>query len=713
MKSLTGTLLAAQKKARAKPYVSVLLWDKLGANQRLTWSQLYTDAVDDRPMAMCIAGDNSIVRAYSEGAGNLHWQRITDPTVEAQWNTWTDGSTQCSHMNQIYLVAQHSGAYVWLFYISRSDLILYCRESSDYGASWGARVTVKTVSAGSELESVCAAVSSGTDLICFFSTGVAGVFDVRLWRVKRTAGSWGGAGVSGSAPCYSIRGLTCHKTDDYNIIYGAEQAGTVFGFETMHPRVWCLYRTVYGNGVNVAADTWATADVIERTDAGTSFASAWPSLTYVDLHRMLFTGYLIGEDYSRVVRMRGIYGSEFMNTEWTDPFPFKAEGGPFGMVTAYRPTGDGYAYACCSNAAYRAAAAGDAQVDVGSRVVKYRAVDRWTGHKAAGVSVDYGQLIAPEIYAEIWLDNSDGGLNTLGSGALAGFKRGAMVVLRRGYKTTDGNEYSPWPSLWLEDYEYVVDFKGRSYLVMYCIGPWAQFSGMAAQRQYHWEDGDETVAGIAQRVFALAGFRLTEQSGEASSEISTLKPSIVIHPGQDLRGAALTVLSKVADFVYWEGSTAYLKELRDDEASDYTYGGSGEHVIISGRYGVRSPAYDHIEVFSGLTATGVPIFGDEVDYDEVEKIGHRLQKVFDYAYDSDPECDKRAVSQLRKHDASKKRGEVVTLPNVGLVLLDVVTVTDSRAGISSEVYRVRGIEETYDTTKPPMIYRQKVTLGSR
>ena len=48
---------------------------------------------------------------------------------------------------------------------------------------------------------------------------------------------------------------------------------------------------------------------------------------------------------------------------------------------------------------------------------------------------------------------------------------------------------------------------------------------------------------------------------------------------------------------------------------------------------------------------GIPIFGDEVDL-----IGHRLQKVYDYSYDTDAECDDRAVAQLRKHDAAKKRG---------------------------------------------------------
>ena len=53
------------------------------------------------------------------------------------------------------------------------------------------------------------------------------------------------------------------------------------------------------------------------------------------------------------------------------------------------------------------------------------------------------------------------------------------------------------------------------------------------------------------------------------------------------------------------------------------------------------------------------------------------------------------------------------LLNARLALFDVVTVNDARGGISSEVYRVRGIEEVYDTTKPPLIFRQRVLLGGR
>jgi hypothetical protein len=56
---------------------------------------------------------------------------------------------------------------------------------------------------------------------------------------------------------------------------------------------------------------------------------------------------------------------------------------------------------------------------------------------------------------------------------------------------------------------------------------------------------------------------------------------------------------------------------------------------------------------------------------------------------------------------------VVSLPNVGLELFDVVTVTDGRAGVSSELYRVRGIEERYDSTKEALVLEQRVDLGGR
>ena len=102
MQSLTGQLLAAQKKPRGKPIFQARVSDKIGPHQRLTWEHLYTDATDDYPHSMVLCQDNSIVRVLSLN-GSARTQRVTDPTVEAQWTTWSAQVDTCSTMNQMAL----------------------------------------------------------------------------------------------------------------------------------------------------------------------------------------------------------------------------------------------------------------------------------------------------------------------------------------------------------------------------------------------------------------------------------------------------------------------------------------------------------------------------------------------------------------------------------------------------------------------------------
>jgi hypothetical protein len=82
-------------------------------------------------------------------------------------------------------------------------------------------------------------------------------------------------------------------------------------------------------------------------------------------------------------------------------------------------------------------------------------------------------------------------------------------------------------------------------------------------------------------------------------------------------------------------------------------------------------------------------------------------------YATDAECSPGATGQLRKQLATSRRGEVATLPTVGLQLFDIVTVTDGGCVISSEIYRVRGIEEVYDITKAARVFKRTASLGAR
>ena len=65
------------------------------------------------------------------------------------------------------------------------------------------------------------------------------------------------------------------------------------------------------------------------------------------------------------------------------------------------------------------------------------------------------------------------------------------------------------------------------------------------------------------------------------------------------------------------------------------------------------------------------------------------------------------------HSAHTARGEIEMVPNVGLQLVDVVLVADARVGMSSDVYRVRGMEEVCVTTKGPLVLEKRVGLGAR
>ena len=91
--------------------------------------------------------------------------------------------------------------------------------------------------------------------------------------------------------------------------------------------------------------------------------------------------------------------------------------------------------------------------------------------------------------------------------------------------------------------------------------------------------------------------------------------------------------------------------------------------------------------------------------------GYDAQNVFDCCYHNDGECKDRTGDVLRIHQTSEKQGGTITLSKVGLQLFDIVTFTDARCAVSSELYRVRVIDEVYDTTKPPLLYRQTITLG--
>ena len=100
---------------------------------------------------------------------------------------------------------------------------LYCRESSDYGASFGAKVTVHSATGSDRIESVAAAVQGNGEPIAFFSKGDPNGNDTELYVVKRSGGAWGSPSSWGKGQVHRIKGVTVvyiSGSTDYNILLG-------------------------------------------------------------------------------------------------------------------------------------------------------------------------------------------------------------------------------------------------------------------------------------------------------------------------------------------------------------------------------------------------------------------------------------------------------------------------------------------------------------
>jgi len=135
LRSLSPTLLAAQKEASRTPYVKVEAKNKITGTPRLDWTRLYTGAETDYFHALTIPGDGSLIRLRLTPPADgrkLYRQRVANPNPESDFSQWT----YCNQYNAVIVTAGSLGAEVSIFWV-KSDRGIYQLKSTDYGASWG------------------------------------------------------------------------------------------------------------------------------------------------------------------------------------------------------------------------------------------------------------------------------------------------------------------------------------------------------------------------------------------------------------------------------------------------------------------------------------------------------------------------------------------------------------------------------------------------
>lgn len=136
----------------------------------------------------CVGADGSMITAAGN-AGGVYIRRITDPSVSAQWTTWTNittdslGTPADGEYQLISITAD--GANIYLYYWAASGNIKLM-ESTDNGQTWGAASTVKATVYPQSI----AAYKKNVLVYKYESGGGGGVYYSRIKVLYWNGSSW-------------------------------------------------------------------------------------------------------------------------------------------------------------------------------------------------------------------------------------------------------------------------------------------------------------------------------------------------------------------------------------------------------------------------------------------------------------------------------------------------------------------------------------------
>ncbi|MDH4137839.1 MAG: hypothetical protein OEW09_14150, partial [Anaerolineae bacterium] len=159
MRTLSDTLLAAQKKARRLPYVEAEVYDYEAGIKRLSWTRLYTGSEPDDNHGIAFDGEGSMHRIRAAAGNILYYQKIANPGPGSDFSNWSLITDNCSGPCAI----ASCGAKIYIFYRTTAN-VLWKYYSHDYGQSWQ---NAQLVSYGDVLSLAACWWGTGDIVACF------------------------------------------------------------------------------------------------------------------------------------------------------------------------------------------------------------------------------------------------------------------------------------------------------------------------------------------------------------------------------------------------------------------------------------------------------------------------------------------------------------------------------------------------------------------
>ncbi len=231
MRTLSDTLLAAQKEASHIPYVKLEAKNKVAGIVRYDWSRLYTGSEDDYFHAVTMPGDGSLIRVRitpPSDSRKLYRQRVVNPSPESDFSQWV----YTTQYNAVIVAAASLGAEVSIFWI-KSDRKIYQLKSTDYGANWGSP-SLLGYTPTTAINGIAAAYKPNGDIALFFAD------QATLYVMKRINGSWGNS-TAWDKSTGDLSGVGTIYDSDWNLIITVKDTNNNY-------RLWSI---VYGDGVEL------------------------------------------------------------------------------------------------------------------------------------------------------------------------------------------------------------------------------------------------------------------------------------------------------------------------------------------------------------------------------------------------------------------------------------------------------------------------------
>jgi hypothetical protein len=665
MRQLSATLLAAQKQAAAIPYVRVEAKNKIAGVVRHDWSRLYNGSEADYFHALTMPGDASLIRAritLPADSRKLYRQRVANPGPESDFSQWT----YTSQYNAVVVAAASLGAEVSIFWINSSREIRWIKSTS-YGVSWGTPELVD-YSPSTAIYGLAAAYKSNGDLAIFFAD------QSTLYVKKRLSGQWQ-TKAAWNKTTGNLSGVACVYDADWNLTVTGKDASGNF-------KLWSL---IYGDGGDVAADTWSSLYELASAPSGGDFEYRQPFLDKPDVYRCFFIEKFAGtEAYNRPFWSHSVLGASFIDSLWREPVPFNLSS-EYGLAMAH--------YGDC---AWLSSPAGVWQAGLATQSLDLTA-------DIIGVRQELGEATGR---LTIELRNDDGRYASPGEGSLAVLDIGGELEFSPGYVTAAGSESSSGQTFFLESYEHTSS-GGKASLILHARDGWGMLDDWRGRHQFRWNKAsdDTSVKDILAFVLARVGLKLEAKS--QSSVITGFYPDFTVNPDNDGGTLVRKLLSFVPDVLFVEGNKAYIVNPLSSDSSVYSYG--GEHQLWEGRYRRGAWGLNRMQV-AGYDAGGGLVLADSFAWDEIDRLYDRLGQIDDRNIGTVAEAQQRGQAYLRRAEMEADGGSILAPVNCGQQLYDVIDVTDARAGLEAEKKRVLGLVLLYHPQRGE--YSQRLRLGA-